>query len=325
MSRWIAGVDAGGTTTRAAALDLDTGERRESRAEGANWTVHGQDVCRDRVGQAVAEVLPEGRAEAMALCIAGYYPPDHQEAATAWAQATWPGTPVSVRPDVHAAWAGAFGGEPGIVVISGTGSIVYGRNAVGEEARAGGWGPLLGDWGSAYATGLYLLRLLAREVDQDFEERPSRLERALIAQWPELGCDLRSWLRGVYRCGWGREQIAALGGFLGRRADEGDKDAWALMGVTAGDLAEQASWVRSRLYPGVSTGRRTHVALQGGLGESCHTLRKWFSQICAGRSKRIGIGYRMKLVDSRFTPLEGSLLLAAGQVGAVSAVREALA
>ncbi|MCX8188124.1 MAG: hypothetical protein N3F64_00255 [Nitrososphaeria archaeon] len=41
-------------------------------------------------------------------------------------------------------------GRPGIVVISGTGSIAYGVNNRGEAARAGGWEWLVSDGGSAY-------------------------------------------------------------------------------------------------------------------------------------------------------------------------------
>ena len=43
--------------------------------------------------------------------------------------------------------------QPGVVVISGTGSIAYGRNREGEAARAGGWGYVLGDEGSGYWIG----------------------------------------------------------------------------------------------------------------------------------------------------------------------------
>ena len=38
-------------------------------------------------------------------------------------------------------------GEPGVVIISGTGSISDGRNARNEGARSGGWGHVLGDEG----------------------------------------------------------------------------------------------------------------------------------------------------------------------------------
>lgn len=57
---------------------------------------------------------------------------------------------VRVLSDVELAHERAFGKKPGIVLISGTGSIAYGRNSQGRAARAGGWGPLLGDEGSSF-------------------------------------------------------------------------------------------------------------------------------------------------------------------------------
>jgi N-acetylglucosamine kinase-like BadF-type ATPase len=60
---------------------------------------------------------------------------------------------ITVLSDVEAAWHAAFKSGPGIVVIAGTGSIAYGRNARDRSARAGGLGPQRGDEGSAYWIG----------------------------------------------------------------------------------------------------------------------------------------------------------------------------
>ena len=46
----------------------------------------------------------------------------------------------SITHDALIALVGATGGEPGVVVVAGTGSIAFGRNAEGRTARAGGWG-----------------------------------------------------------------------------------------------------------------------------------------------------------------------------------------
>src|ERR671926_137105 len=51
---------------------------------------------------------------------------------------------------VNKALTGAIGFGAGVVVIAGTGSVAFGRNEAGEEARAGGWGPIIGDEGSGY-------------------------------------------------------------------------------------------------------------------------------------------------------------------------------
>lgn len=69
---------------------------------------------------------------------------------------------VHVISDAQAALLGALGGEPGVLVLSGTGSIVVGRNARGRWARAGGLGPVLGDEGSGFWLGREWLRATVR-------------------------------------------------------------------------------------------------------------------------------------------------------------------
>ena len=63
-----------------------------------------------------------------------------------------------VTHDARIAWAGATEGEPGLVVIAGTGSIAYGENAQGESARAGGWGYIYGDEGGGFDIARQALR-----------------------------------------------------------------------------------------------------------------------------------------------------------------------
>jgi N-acetylglucosamine kinase-like BadF-type ATPase len=301
MTDWLVGVDAGGTRTRAAALSVEQpGTARRGLAEGANWTVHGPDLCRERIERAVREALPESAEPAAAcLCIAGYYPPDHAEAAAAWAREIWPAAKVRVEPDVLAAWAGAFGGEPGIVLISGTGSICYGRNTKGEEARAGGWGPLFGDYGSAYDVGVSCLRGLAGLVDGNITKKTMLAER-VMARWPELGSDLRSWLRGVYREGWGREQIAEVATEVVRAAEEGDQRAYSIIAMVTLHLCSLAQAVERRLGE-----ESLPLALQGGLALSTPLIGQRLL-ISLQRVKS-----SLRNVPSRFSPLEGALLLAA--------------
>ncbi|HEU4753747.1 MAG TPA: BadF/BadG/BcrA/BcrD ATPase family protein [Armatimonadota bacterium] len=311
MSEWLVGVDAGGTNTRAAALDPDTGARAGGAAEGANWTVHGPELCRERIERAVAAALPAREAPAaLCLCMAGYYPPDHGEAVRRWAAEIWPGARVRVETDVAAAWAGALGGRPGMVVISGTGSIAYGRDEGGREWRAGGWGPLFDDEGSAYRVGLRCLQRLAYGVDRQAE--PGPLAAALLARWPELGSDLRGWLRGVYRCAWGREQVAEVAGEVVRLSGT-DPDARMLLEEAAERLAGLADTVREvlRLDP-------ARVALVGGLGANSVVLREAFAAAIAHRSPAL------HLVDARFSPVEGALLLAAEAGGGAAALRRVL-
>ena len=70
---------------------------------------------------------------------------------------------VHVISDAQAALLGALGRKPGVLLLSGTGSIVVGRNARGRWARAGGLGPILGDEGSGFWLGREWLRARVRD------------------------------------------------------------------------------------------------------------------------------------------------------------------
>ncbi len=78
---------------------------------------------------------------------------------------------VHVLSDVELAHYAAFGGGPGILIVAGTGSVAYARDAKGKTERAGGWGALLGDEGSAFWIG--------REALKDPQLR-GRLPSALV-------------------------------------------------------------------------------------------------------------------------------------------------
>lgn len=72
---------------------------------------------------------------------------------------------VHVDHDAAAALAGGTALAPGVVIVSGTGSIAFGTDAHGRRARAGGWGPLLDDEGSGYSIGRAVLRAAMRAHD----------------------------------------------------------------------------------------------------------------------------------------------------------------
>jgi len=72
---------------------------------------------------------------------------------------------VSIESDARIALEGAFSGKPGIIVIAGTGSIVFGKDEHERVYRAGGWGRIIGDEGSGYAIGRESFRAVAKMLD----------------------------------------------------------------------------------------------------------------------------------------------------------------
>jgi N-acetylglucosamine kinase-like BadF-type ATPase len=73
---------------------------------------------------------------------------------------------INVVGDMQIALEAAFGTGPGVLVIAGTGSIAYGRDAQGRTARAGGWGFAISDEGSAHWIGRAAAAALVRDMDR---------------------------------------------------------------------------------------------------------------------------------------------------------------
>lgn len=86
---------------------------------------------------------------------------------------------VTVVSDALAAHAGALGGEPGTVLIAGTGSVAFHLSQDGELNRADGWGIWLGDLGSGRWIGQEGLRRVLQA--RDGLGYPTSLTQAVLA------------------------------------------------------------------------------------------------------------------------------------------------
>ncbi len=151
---------------------------------------------------------------------------------------------VVVTGDERTALVGAFGGGPGIVVISGTGTIAVGRDGTGREHRCAGWGWLLDGAGSAMDIGRDGLALSLQMADGRLAETPLRraLWQALDLDPDDPGSPQR--LKGlVVVNGFGPAGFARLAPVLDRLAAAGDPQAIAVMERNAAALSAMAAGV----------------------------------------------------------------------------------
>ncbi|TME27236.1 MAG: hypothetical protein E6I64_07075 [Chloroflexi bacterium] len=174
----VVGIDAGASKTRAFAVDRDGAVVGRGAGGGANL-LSSPDPA-GSIGAALAESLAGGRADAVVLsCAGGDREADRVRGREILTRLVGPDTRVEVTGDGIAA---LYAGNPagcGVVLISGTGSIAFGRNEEGEERRSGGWGYLIGDEGSAVWLGLEGLRAAAHHADVEARGRSGRLRGAL--------------------------------------------------------------------------------------------------------------------------------------------------
>jgi N-acetylglucosamine kinase-like BadF-type ATPase len=164
----VLGIDAGGTKTVCHLADEQGTLVSEARAGGANLQaageLHVEKVLHDVMDAAIGDrdVVPS----AICLGIAGVDRPDDSAVVRGIMRRIGFKARVLVVNDALVALEAGAPGAPGVVIISGTGSIAYGRNAQNEGARAGGWGHVLGDEGSGYWIGRAALRAVLREADR---------------------------------------------------------------------------------------------------------------------------------------------------------------
>src|SRR5882762_6217711 len=151
------GIDAGGTKTDCA---VSNGAELLGQATGASCKLArvGKEKARENLQTVVRRACEVARVrlqDVQHVCI-GMAGASLAEAVN-WAQETlrelMPESTIYVAGDHVIAHRAAFGTSPGVLVISGTGSIAFGRNQGGETARAGGWGPNVSDEGSAFWVG----------------------------------------------------------------------------------------------------------------------------------------------------------------------------
>jgi N-acetylglucosamine kinase-like BadF-type ATPase len=152
---YFIGVDGGASKTAAIVVDENGKKLGTGLAGASNHLRVGIDEATRNVERAVNGALVEAgiaiRDIEYAYCgIAGADHPHHRERVVDALRVFFPRGNFIVDTDARVALTGAIGFEAGIVVISGTGSVAFGRNAKNDEARAGGWGPTLGDEGSGF-------------------------------------------------------------------------------------------------------------------------------------------------------------------------------
>ena len=146
--------------------------------------------------------------------------------------------------DAHIALAGATAGDPGIIVIAGTGSIAYGRNAAGTTARAGGWGYIFGDEGGAFDLGRQALRAILRH--EEGWGPPTSLRAAFLEATASPSAN--QLLHRCYTPEFPREIVARFAPLVDQAATAGDPVAYSIIDRGAQELATLAAAVRRQLF-----------------------------------------------------------------------------
>lgn len=151
-------------------------------------------------------------------------------------------------------------GDFGVVVLVGTGSVVFGINAAGESARVGGWGPTLSPQGSGYDIGCRALRAIACAHDL---RTPPTMMHDLVLDF--FGVSTLMDLVAFLAQGSGQvSEVARLTKVVREAAALGDEAAREILSQAARQLGSMSATVIRRL--GLQ-GQTFPVILSGGVFE----------------------------------------------------------
>lgn len=170
--RFVVGLDAGGSNTSLLATCEDCSEPIDRHGAATNFQRAGVEQSARTLATLVRRTLrPYRPIDRLSVCagVAGAGRPVEQTALADHLRRALKDEAdvvrVEVVHDAHIALATAFGSGSGLVIIAGTGSVVFARAQDDTTYRAGGWGHLLGDAGSGYAVGRAGLRAVAEAFD----------------------------------------------------------------------------------------------------------------------------------------------------------------
>jgi glucosamine kinase len=171
-----------------------------------------------------------------------------------------------IHSDFSIALDDAFGDGPGVLLISGTGSVAFGRGPTGATARCGGWGPVCGDEGSGAWIGRRALSVVTAAADG--REPETALTGAILtaAQVNETG-DLIAWAAAAPP-----SQLATLAPVVLAVADSGDLRANALLSLAVEELALHVRALARELFG--EERAALQVALSGGMLSRGSAIRK---------------------------------------------------
>lgn len=210
----VIGIDGGGTSTHAMLADANGQILGEGVAGPSNAKAVGPEAARQALDQAIAAAFADARLDRRAVAIvcfglAGFDRPEDHALLRDWASAgLWADRLTFVNDGELVLAAGTPDGF-GVGVIAGTGSIAVGKGKSGRTTRAGGWGHLFGDEGSAYLVALAGLRMVAQRDDGRLPPAPNAaladgLCRAVGVSEP------RQLITAIYSGEFDRTRLASL-------------------------------------------------------------------------------------------------------------------
>jgi N-acetylglucosamine kinase-like BadF-type ATPase len=246
QKRWIVAIDAGATTTKAMLCDHQGRMHSETSDSPLKLNLMNHERLYKLLARVVLRLFSRAKISgslpnAIVIGAAGGGDKNARIMLKSIVRNRYPDAEIFITHDAYIAHYGAFSGNAGVLVTSGTGSIAFGRNDENVEARSGGFGWKLGDEGSGYWIGREAIRAALAVWEGSGE--PTKLTD-LIQDKFELK-DVYGIVPKIYQDDINNSEISQLSEQVHKLALEGDtvseqiiKNAGVELGIMAVKVAK---------------------------------------------------------------------------------------
>lgn len=241
--RYVLGFDGGGTKTDCVLMDETGAVLARARSGPSNPSRVSLDSAMNSLMDAAEKALDASEVKAeniSSICggIAGAGAAGVLSEMMRELQRKFSAASVFLSTDLSMTLA-ATGEIPSVAVIAGTGSAVFGRRTPEQTARDGGFGPVLGDPGSAYDIGRRAVSLaLSKDLAREFFPLGNEIRALFECNWVQLQEEIRREPDSVF------PRVFPL---VANAANGGDVDAQRILANAAGELAQLLRNVVDRL------------------------------------------------------------------------------
>jgi len=222
VKNFYVGIDSGGTKCDLVILDSNNSVLFSESSKAFHYSVFGTEIISENISKYLKSLLRAKKIDLKKCCgicvgIAGAREKkDKKDLERAFKQKLH-FKKIEIETDTMTGLYGAFKDRDGIILISGTGSVLYGKSN-GKIYRVGGWGRIIGDYGSGYTIGKEALKEVAIEYDlSDIKRKRGMLVKRIE---DEFYINKENIIRKIFHENFEIQKIAPL---VIKCAEKGDK------------------------------------------------------------------------------------------------------
>jgi len=295
-NKFFIGIDSGGTKTELAVSESGEKIIFRKKSDSIHYSSYGREKTAVHLGKIISEFLKASGLDlnncgGICIGISGARERSDKSGLRKRLCGILGFRKIIIESDTVIAQYGAFKGNDGLILICGTGSILHGT-INGKPLRIGGWGRIIGDYGSGYETGKAALRHLVSEYDSG--KKISALSEAIEKRF---SLSRNNIIKKIYHGHFDLQKIAPL---ILEFAERGNKDAASIIDESLNGLIRHIEILAAK-----SRKAATDLAFTGSIIENDNILSRKLK-----RRIRQKFGRKINLVNKIHTPSEGAILLA---------------